>query len=155
MALLSELEGQSLPENLPNVVLQFADSVHKFPENISLVCTHQPSDLYDAGSIALDTDEYRNRPYLRWTYATLNRSIERLVAGLKSRGIASGTPFFIFSGNTAEYILATWAAYRLGCVHVPINPRNLSNLEEVTYMIRTVLESQKSQQLSFSLAVGN
>ncbi|KAI9826481.1 MAG: hypothetical protein M1819_007330 [Sarea resinae] len=148
MESISELDGKAFPENLPDLVERLQESIQSHPGNLALVCTHQPADLYGIGSVALDDDEYRRQPYLRWTYKTLDESIDRLANALESRGVSQGTPLFIFVANTAEYVLASWAAYRLGCVHVPINPSNLSNTEEVKHMIRTVVGLHKSQPVA-------
>jgi len=145
MDLLSELQGTPLSENVPSLWERFGQAVDAYPDHVALACTHQPSELYGIPSQPLQDDTYHQQPYLRWTYRSLKDAVDRLVDSLQVRGVRKGMPYFVFMANTAEYVVAYWAANRLGCVHVPINPRNLLNKEEAIHMIETVLKSRPSE----------
>ncbi|KAJ5887873.1 acetyl-CoA synthetase-like protein [Penicillium taxi] len=146
MSPISEAKGIPLSKNIPSLDELFCNAIKSYPENLAVISTQQPAELYNIRSQPLDDDEYLHQPYLRWNYRDLDQGINRLVNALAARGIGKESPMFIFLPNTVEYVMATWAAYRLGCVHVPINPRNLSNQTEVKHMMETVLESFPSQQ---------
>ncbi|KAE8333053.1 acetyl-CoA synthetase-like protein [Aspergillus sergii] len=144
---VSELHGDPLLHQPSSIGEDFDRSVRNYPLNLAIISTHQPSNLYGVQSVALNDAEYHRHPYLRWTYQDLDRCITRLTLSLASRGISKGTPFFTFLPNTVEYVMATFAAYRLGCIHTPINPRNLSNPAEVEHMIRTVNDNWQSEHI--------
>ncbi|KAF7593671.1 hypothetical protein BBP40_011080 [Aspergillus hancockii] len=147
MIQLSELNGPPLPETALTLNQQFRHNVKNFPDTVALVCTRQPADLYGVPSLPLD-EEPRPPPYLRWTYRDLDGSIQRFANGLKARGLRKGVPVLIFTANTAEYAIATWAAYRLGCVHVPLSPRSLSHTREVEHMLRTAMDGCGTQSVA-------
>lgn len=142
---LSEVEGGPLLEKVPLFWEQFNAAVDKYPDNVALVSTHQHPKLYGIPSVSLSDDQYIKEPYLRWTYKNLKHGVARLVAGLSKQDVIESTPaIFTFLPNMAEFVLAVWAADRLGCSLVPINPRNLTNKEEVIHMIMTAMSARQS-----------
>jgi acyl-CoA synthetase (AMP-forming)/AMP-acid ligase II len=150
---VSEIHGDPLPENLPSFVERFNHSVTSYPDKIALVCTHQPPTLFNIQSEPLDDDGYRRNPYLRWTYKDLRSGIDRLISGLTSQGVHPGMALVTFLHNSAEYVLAYWAAIETDCVLVPINPRSLPNKEEISHMLSTVSIATSGQDLVF--VIGN
>ncbi|KAI0126844.1 AMP-binding enzyme [Xylariales sp. AK1849] len=137
MTELSEAYGRPLPERCRSTWEMFVDVVARYPHNLALACVHQRHDLFGITSQPLDDDDYRQKPYLRWSFEVLREAISRFVAGLKAAGVKPGMPIFTFVANGAEFIIAQWSAAEIGCVLVPINPRNLDNKEEVIHMIKT------------------
>ncbi|KAJ5171766.1 hypothetical protein N7492_004359 [Penicillium capsulatum] len=138
-----ELHGPPLPDPEKSLHEVFYQNVVKYPDAVALVSTPQPSTLYGIPSVPLDNSQHEPE-YLRWTYRDLDRAIQRLVIGLQSRGLKRGDPLVIFMPNTVEYVIATWAAYRIGCAYVPINPKGLANTREMRHMLQTVTKGCQS-----------
>ena len=86
--------------------------------------------------------------YLRWTYRDLSRAVQRLVLGLQSQGLKKGDPLVILMPNTTEYVIATWAAYQMGCAYVPLNPKGLSNTREMRHMLQLARGACQSDVLT-------
>ena len=59
---------------------------------------------------------------LRLTYSELATAVDRVAAGLASRGVAKGDRVGIWAPNCAEWVLVQYATARLGAVLVTINP---------------------------------
>lgn len=114
---------------------RFDEVVESYPDNLALVCVHQPSELYGLGSPG---------DYGRWSFRDVHTGITRLSGSLKSLGLAADSLLFVLLGNSLEHLLATWAGYQLGCVHVSIHPSSLSNSTEARHMIQTVLDNRPS-----------
>lgn len=149
----SEVYGEAIPETLPDLWHRLCESVKKHPDELALVCTHQPPDLFSIPSIPLKADEYQQKPYLRWTYTSLKHGTDRLTRSLKAKGVKAGTPVVNLLQNNAEYVLTFWAANQLGCVIASVNPRNLQNKEEVTHILKTVSLATDDQPIV--LVAGN
>ncbi len=67
---------------------------------------------------------------IRWTWAQLRDEADRLAAGLHKLGLTKGERIGIWSPNRSEWVLAQYAAARLGLILVNINPAyRLSELE--------------------------
>ncbi|KAJ5780603.1 acetyl-CoA synthetase-like protein [Penicillium paradoxum] len=147
MMQLSESDGPPLLDTTLTINGLFRQTVLHFSDTVALVCTHQPRDLYGVPSLPL-CDDGQEAPYLRWTYRDLDRAIQRFANGLRRRGLRKGDPVLMFMTNTAEYVIATWAAYRIGCVHVPINPRSLSHTREVQHMLRTTMKGCNTKSIA-------
>ena len=58
----------------------------------------------------------------RWTYAELAASVERVAAGLQARGIGKGDRVGLCLPNTPFFVVAYYAALRIGAVVVNYNP---------------------------------
>ncbi|CAI7653487.1 unnamed protein product [Penicillium glandicola] len=147
MLQLSELHGPPLAETTLTINDLFSQNVVDFPDTEALVCTHQPSDLYDVSSLSIGEDKAKPT-YLRWTYRELDYAIQRFANSLRNRGLRAGDTLLIFLFNSAEYVIATWAAYRIGCVHVPINPRSLSHTREVQHMLQTAMNGCHAEPIA-------
>ncbi|KAH8660051.1 hypothetical protein BX600DRAFT_522798 [Xylariales sp. PMI_506] len=137
MAELSEVCGPPLPQTIRTLWKMFQDSADSYPNNVALVSAHQPHDLYSISSELLDDDNYSKNPYLRWSFRSLREAVLQFVRGLYAAGVKPGSPIFTFEYNSAQHMIASWASAALGCVLVPINPRNLTNKDEVIHMINT------------------
>jgi fatty-acyl-CoA synthase len=59
---------------------------------------------------------------VRWTFAELDREVERLARGMLARGLEPGDRIGIWAPNCAEWILTLFGAARAGLVLVNINP---------------------------------
>jgi acyl-CoA synthetase (AMP-forming)/AMP-acid ligase II/thioesterase domain-containing protein/acyl carrier protein len=153
MLQLSELDGPPLPYTALSLNGLFQQNVLKFPGTEALVCTHQPSDLY--GIITSAGSGKFKASCLRWTYQDLDCAIERFANGLRSLGIRRGDPMVMFMANTAEYVIALWAAYRIGCVHVPFNSRSLSHTQEVKHMLQTAMKGCHARSIAFIAGKAN
>lgn len=139
----SELHGPPLPDGEKALHEVFSQNVIKYPDVVALVSTQQPSTLYGIQNLPSASAEHEV-DYLRWTYQDLDRAVQRFVINLRSRGLRRGNPLVIFMPNTAEYVIATWAAYQIGCAYVPINPRGLSNDREMRHMLETARKGCQS-----------
>ncbi|KAJ6143009.1 acetyl-CoA synthetase-like protein [Penicillium samsonianum] len=147
MLQLSEIHGPPLADTALTINDLFRQNVLDFPDTVALICTHQPSDLYDVASFSIGDDNAKPT-YLRWTYQELDNAIQRFANRLRNRGLRAGDPLLIFMSNSAEYVIATWAAYRIGCVHVPINPKSLSHTREVQHMLQTAMNGCHAESIA-------
>ncbi|KAI3395324.1 hypothetical protein diail_1436 [Diaporthe ilicicola] len=145
---LSEEYGPPLPHLDPPPCMwrDFQSFVSSTPDALAIACVHQPPDLFGIPNLPLDHDAFHHHPYLRWSFRSLSRGVERLVRAWRPLGVKEGTPLVTFCHNSAEYVLAAYAATKLGCVIIPISPRNLTNEEEVRHMVKvglSVCEGEK------------
>ncbi|CCD91086.1 putative AMP-dependent synthetase and ligase [Bradyrhizobium sp. ORS 375] len=69
-----------------------------------------------------------------WTYAEFNAIVDRLAAGLASRGVAKGERVAILARNSHAFAALRFALARLGAVLVPIN--FMLKPEEVAYILK-------------------
>ncbi|KAH6656998.1 hypothetical protein BKA67DRAFT_513505 [Truncatella angustata] len=134
---LSEVYGGPLPETCRPFRQMFLDVVAKYPDNLAIACVHQPPGLFNVPNQPLDDVDFRQSPYLRWNYTHLEEAVQRCTVGLRGSGVQPGMPVFTFNTNSVEHVISYWAAADIGCVFVPINPRNLANREEVIHMVNT------------------
>jgi acyl-CoA synthetase (AMP-forming)/AMP-acid ligase II len=141
MAVPSEVCGES-PSNEPKpIVSRFQTFVEEHPENLAIVCLHQPADLYGFDSLSMECSTDEHAPYLRWSYEILSRSVMQLKESLVARGAVSEVVLFSFCESQVESVISMLAAYTMGWVHVPIGPENLNNLQEVQHMVTVVTSS--------------
>jgi acyl-CoA synthetase (AMP-forming)/AMP-acid ligase II len=145
----SELWGEPINnEPLPSWTEKFRETAGKFPDNIALVCAHQDASLYSLASTPRQNQDHgtaETAAYLRWTYKTLQVGIDQLAVGLHSQGVRPGTPIITLLPNCAEFVLTWWAAMQLGAVVAPLDPRRLSNHDEVSHMIQTTVGEADAQ----------
>ncbi|KAJ6096444.1 NRPS-like protein biosynthetic cluster [Penicillium sp. IBT 16267x] len=139
----SELHGPPLPDSGATLHDVFYQNVVKYPDAVALVSTQQAPTLYGIPSLPIESDK-GEADYLRWTYRDLDRAVQRLVTGLQSQGLKRGDPLVMFMPNTAEYVIATWAAYQMDCAYVPINPKGLANAREMRHMLQTAMKGCQS-----------
>ncbi|MGR2740782.1 fatty acyl-CoA synthetase [Billgrantia sp. Q4P2] len=57
----------------------------------------------------------------RWSYAELNRAVNRVANRLLAAGLSPGDRLAAYGKNSDAYVIAWLAATRAGLVHVPIN----------------------------------
>jgi fatty-acyl-CoA synthase len=73
---------------------------------------------------------------LRWSWSELNRRVNQIAAALIGLGIAAGEHVGIWSMNVPEWVLAQFAAGRIGAVLVNVNPAyRLHELSDVLAMV--------------------
>ncbi|MEQ5803517.1 acyl-CoA synthetase [Halomonas sp. H10-9-1] len=69
----------------------------------------------------------------RWTYAELDRAVNRVAHALIDAGLTPGDRLAVYGKNSDAYVIAWLAATRAGLVHVPINFALSS--EELSYIL--------------------
>lgn len=115
---------------------------------------HQAFDLYGISNVSVgkghDEDEY-----LRWTYGDLERAIKKFVNALRHHGFKEGDLVLTFAGNSAEFVISTRADYRIGLIHVPINPKNLSYDREARHMLNTAIAASCSSSPRIAIIASN
>ncbi len=79
----------------------------------------------------------------RWSYAELDRDVDRLARGLIGAGIAKGDRVGIWSPNCAEWTLVQFATAKVGAVLVNVNPAYRTH--ELAYVL-----NQSGLRLLFS-----
>ncbi len=125
----SEAEGIHCPVH-PPVWQRLQKSTVTCSNKLALASLHQSPTLY---GVATDVTKIE---YLRWSYNDLNFAINTLAENLQKLGVKRDQPVATFLYNGAEFIMAFWAAHKLGCPFVPLNPRSLVNAEEAAHMLR-------------------
>ncbi|KAK3064607.1 hypothetical protein LTS18_005664 [Coniosporium uncinatum] len=129
---LSEVHNNKQSGRAIHLHESFDRTARECPDKVAIISRHQPSDLYkDIVGITPG-----NSTCLRWTWHTLHRAVLRLAASLHEHGICKGTAIATFLPNGVEWLITAWACYHLGCPFVPISMRNLSNREELAYMLQ-------------------
>lgn len=58
----------------------------------------------------------------RYTYAELDAEVDQVAAALAGLGLAKGERFALMAPNSDRFVIAFYAALRLGAVFVPVNP---------------------------------
>ena len=91
-----------------------------------------------AGQLTLNAHRHPERTAMIFegaerTYGDLNSEINRYAYALSSLGVNKGDRVAVMSPNSDRYILAMYAAYKLGAIFVPVNPRATSR--ELRYML--------------------
>lgn len=56
------------------------------------------------------------------TWAQLDTAVSSLASGLLKRGLRSGERIAVISGNSSDFVIAMYAAWRAGLIAVPLNP---------------------------------
>ena len=70
----------------------------------------------------------------RWTYAELDRDVDRLARALLAAGLAAGDRVGIWAPNCAEWVLVQYATAKVGVVLVTVNPAYRTS--ELAYVLR-------------------
>ncbi|KAA8649573.1 hypothetical protein EYZ11_005808 [Aspergillus tanneri] len=149
MVSLSEISGSSIKNDTRCLAERLEQVAEHHPDAVALICAHQDPRRYEfGGTRENDADSDASPAYAQWTYAELYDGVQRLSCGLKSLGLASGCSLFTILGNSVEHVMTTWAGYRLGCLHISMDPRSLSNASEACHMVRTVIGSQKPSKMA-------
>jgi long-chain acyl-CoA synthetase len=68
-----------------------------------------------------------------WTYAEFDKAINRAANLLKSNGIGKGDVVSLLMPNSAEYIIAYFACFKIGALAGPVN--SLLKAEEIQYVV--------------------
>ncbi|KAI4255005.1 MAG: hypothetical protein L6R42_006960 [Xanthoria sp. 1 TBL-2021] len=98
----SYARGPSTPPLLDQTIGQhFASIVSRFGDRTAVVSRHQQTRL---------------------TYDDLDRKSNALSQGLRNVGVKKGDRVAVSLGNNVEFAIATYAAFKLGAVLVPLNP---------------------------------
>lgn len=126
---LSEAKGAPCPVE-PPVWQRLHNAALTFSTRLAVASLHQPPKLYD-----IDKDP-GSKAYLRWSYADISIAVDRLAKSLQDLGAKRGQAVATFLYNGVEFVMAFWAAHKLGCPFVPINPRTLINAEEAAHILR-------------------
>jgi long-chain acyl-CoA synthetase len=69
----------------------------------------------------------------KWTYSEFDRAVNRAANMLASRGITKGDVVSLLMPNSAEYIIAYFACFKLGALAGPVN--SLLKSEEIEYVV--------------------
>ncbi|KAA8647996.1 hypothetical protein EYZ11_004202 [Aspergillus tanneri] len=72
---------------------------------------------------------------LCWTFSQLQSFSFTLAAVLICRGVAPRENIVAILHNQAEWALVFWAALRMGCPFIPLDPRMLDHSEDLSYII--------------------
>ncbi|KAH6659372.1 hypothetical protein BKA67DRAFT_529526 [Truncatella angustata] len=131
---LSEATGGVCPIE-PPVWQRLRNSTQERPESLAIASIYQPANLYGIAS------GQSGNGYLRWSYLDLELATERFAHKLSQLGAQNGAPLATFLDNGVEFVVACWAAHRLGCPFVPLNPRALNNYDEATHMLNMACAS--------------
>jgi long-chain acyl-CoA synthetase len=59
----------------------------------------------------------------RWTWMDVDRDVGRIVRTFSTFGVRAGDRVALLVGNRAEFVLALYAAFRLGAIAVPLSTR--------------------------------
>ncbi|WP_028847516.1 class I adenylate-forming enzyme family protein [Thermocrispum agreste] len=82
----------------------------------------------------------------RYTYAELDAAVDRVAGVLAGLGLSKGDRFALMAGNSDRFVLAFYAAARLGAIIVPVNPASAA--PELHYL----LEDSGARILAFDPA---
>lgn len=127
---LSEAIGHPHPAE-PAILQRLKTAASENQEKIAVVSTYQKADLYGISANA-NGDEY-----LRWSFSNLEAAVDKLVASLLHSEVHDGDRIATFLPNGVEFLIAYWAALRLHCPFVPLNPKTLDNQDEAEYLLKT------------------
>ncbi len=80
--------------------------------------------LLDRAAAAFGVDEALVSCHqgIRWSYAELNRGVDKVAAGLLALGLQPGERIGIWSPNNAEWLLTMFGAAKAGLILVSLNP---------------------------------
>ncbi|KAL8823140.1 MAG: hypothetical protein Q9191_006136 [Dirinaria sp. TL-2023a] len=129
---LAEDSGLDFPEPTQTLHQILTESARQHPERIALVSCDQPWDLLPSPGHAQETEK---GGYLRWSYAQLESTSDILASYFTKNGISKGNPVVVVLYSCAEWALCFWAAAKLGCPFVPINPAIVSRATEIQHIL--------------------
>lgn len=136
---IAECHGEaieSLDRPLWDILLEASESHPDQEAVVSAWQTHQ-----DVPALLMNPEECLEKDTLttlRWTYADLRRRAEDLATKLQTRGCVPGTTLVVMLGNSAEWALFFWAAARLRMCFVPLDPRAISNMQQMAEILSLV-----------------
>ena len=127
---LSEAIGPHCPQP-PSIRETFLKIAERSPHAIAVVSAYLPANL-----LPLDGEDLSGKNgYLRWTYTQLKTRAVLLAHFLSARGISKGMPIGCLLVHGAEYALVAWTATIMRCPIVLLNPKTVSNVREMQYML--------------------
>ncbi|CAF9923186.1 MAG: hypothetical protein HETSPECPRED_005266 [Heterodermia speciosa] len=129
---LSEDTGIAIPEPTQTLHQILIHSARQHPEKTALVSCHQPRSLLPSQGFAKNTE---SRDYLRWSYAHLEKASGLLASYFIQSGVGKGDAVVVITYSCAEWALCFWAAARLGCPFVPINPAIVARANEIQHVL--------------------
>ena len=130
--LLSEYSGLDLPEPSRTLYQILSDSARQYPDRIALVSCHQPGNhLANSGY----EQNHEDKGYLRWSYAQVENASNQLASSWSSKGLRKGNAVVVILNSGIEWALCFWAATKLGCPFVPINPAIVSRAREIQHIL--------------------
>ncbi|KAI4113619.1 MAG: hypothetical protein LQ345_005438 [Seirophora villosa] len=131
--LLSEDIGPDISKPTHTLRQILIESARRYPERTALVSCHQQRNLFPSflGSNQ-DKDE---KNYLRWSYGQLETASEALASYLTNCGTSKGDAVVVVVNSCAEWALCFWAAARLACPFVPINPAIVHRANEIQHVL--------------------
>jgi acyl-CoA synthetase (AMP-forming)/AMP-acid ligase II len=128
---LAYLDGGEA-DSIDDIKTLFRRATKENPDSEAVVSLHQnPIEL---PGIQQQDGETR----LAWTFKQLGDGSDNLAQRLAALGMCRGTSIMIFSDNCAEWALFLWAAVRLGCPFVPMNPSIIMNVDELRHILQVV-----------------
>ncbi|KAL8691266.1 MAG: hypothetical protein Q9218_003468 [Villophora microphyllina] len=130
---MSEDKGPDISKPAQTLREILVESVRKHPERTALVSCHQPRDLFS--SLLGPYHDKDDTSYLRWSYKQLEAGSEALASYLIKGGISKGDAIVVVVDSCAEWVLSFWAAVRLACPFVPINPAIVSRSDEIQHVL--------------------
>ncbi|SMQ52736.1 unnamed protein product [Zymoseptoria tritici ST99CH_3D7] len=139
--LLSESHGPPLPSHIPSLRHLLSRPASQRPTSLALVCMHQPAThipiTFPPSTLLSPTFSTPNdTKYLRWSHSQLHYAAGLLARNLRARGVERGMPIAVLLGNGVEWMVAFFAAVRLKCAFVPLNPKCVGNANEAAYMLK-------------------
>jgi long-chain acyl-CoA synthetase len=99
------------------------DSIGNVRELIELRAAQKPDEIF----LFSESDGRK------WTFAELDASVNRAANLLKNHGIGKGDVVSLLMPNSAEYIIAYFACFKLGALAGPVN--SLLKAEEIQYVV--------------------
>lgn len=76
---------------------------------------------------------FSERNDLRWTYADFDRTVNRTANMLLSKGVGKGDVVSLLLPNSAEYVIAYFACWKIGALAGPVN--SLLQQEEIAWVV--------------------
>lgn len=101
---------------------------------------------------------YNNSQRIALSYYELNKQVNQLVRGLRSRGLKQGDRLALLASNCPEFFIVSFACYKAGIVLVPINV--MQNVDDIAYNfehaeVKAVVFEQQFETLALSASDGN
>ncbi|KAL8778974.1 MAG: hypothetical protein Q9213_007159 [Squamulea squamosa] len=128
---LAEYNGVDLPKPTQSLHEILNTTVRQYPEKTALVSCHQSGNLMSSLGHMKDTEK---EGAVRMTYAQLDNASKILASYLTKNGVRKGETVVVIVYSTAEWALCFWAAARLACPFVPINPAIVGRAVEIQHI---------------------